>query len=118
SGNLAVVDIFAAQQVLGRGRRFDRIDVRGKDGVTIEQCQAALRTALGPGFDIDPPSSRGRRFEALLQSYSGAMTLSSLFALMIGLFIIYNSFSIAVTYPTSETGIHRTLGAPRNPVQR
>src|SRR5438874_848220 len=30
-GNLAVMDIYAAQQVLGRGRRFDRIDVRARD---------------------------------------------------------------------------------------
>jgi putative ABC transport system permease protein len=30
-GNLAVMDIYAAQQVLGRGRRFDRIELRAKD---------------------------------------------------------------------------------------
>src|SRR2546425_5030532 len=84
-GNLAVMDIYAAQQVLGRGRRFDRIDVRAKDGVTIDRCQAALKAALGPGFEVDPPSARGRQFEALLQSYSTAMTIPSLFALMIGM---------------------------------
>ena len=27
-GNLAVMDIYAAQHVFGRGRRFDRIDSR------------------------------------------------------------------------------------------
>src|SRR5262245_27393536 len=40
-GNLVVMDIYAAQQVLGRGRRFDRIDLKAKDGVTVIQCQAA-----------------------------------------------------------------------------
>jgi putative ABC transport system permease protein len=117
-GNLAVMDIYAAQQVLGRGRRFDRIDLRARDGVTIDQCQTALKAVLGLGFEIDPPSSRGRHFEALLQSYSAAMTLSSLFALMIGMFIIYNSFSIAVTHRRSEIGILRALGATRSQVQR
>src|SRR5262249_32911164 len=29
-GNLAIMDIYAAQQVLGRGRRFDRIDLRAQ----------------------------------------------------------------------------------------
>jgi putative ABC transport system permease protein len=117
-GNLAVMDIYAAQQVLGRGRRFDRIDVRAKDGVTIDHCQAALKAVLGPGFEVDPPSSRGRHFEALLQSYSAAMTISSLFALIIGMFIIYNSFAIAVTHRRSEIGILRALGATRSQVQR
>src|SRR5712691_8836012 len=82
-GNLAVMDIYAAQHMLGRGRRFDRIDVRAKDGVTIDQCQAALKAALGAGFEVEPPSARGQHFEALLQSYSMATTLSSLFALIV-----------------------------------
>lgn len=117
-GNLAVMDIYAAQQVLGRGRRFDRIDLRARGGVSIDQCQAALRNALGPGLEIEPPSSRGRHFEALLQSYSTAMTISSLFALMVGMFIIYNSFSIAVTHRRAEIGVLRALGATRTQVQR
>src|SRR5262245_57689471 len=64
AGNLAVMDIYAAQQVLGRGRRFDRIDLRAKDSVTIDDCRAALKAALGPSFEVDPPSARGRHFEA------------------------------------------------------
>ena len=35
-GNLAIMDIYAAEQVFGRGRRFDRIDIGVKDGVPIE----------------------------------------------------------------------------------
>jgi putative ABC transport system permease protein len=117
-GNLAVMDIYAAQQVLGRGRRFDRIDVRAREGISVGQCQDALREALGPGFEVEPPSARGQHFEALLQSYSSAMTISSLFALIVGMFIIYNSFSIAVTQRRSEIGILRALGATRGQIQR
>src|SRR5438874_5387752 len=117
-GNLAVMDIYAAQHTLGRGRRFDRIDVRAKDGVTIDECQAALKAALGPGLRGDPPSARGRHFDALLSSYSTAMTLSSLFALLVGMFIIYNSFAIAVTHRRSEIGILRALGATRSQIQQ
>jgi putative ABC transport system permease protein len=117
-GNLVVMDIYAAQQVLGRGRRFDRIDLRAKDGVTVIQCQAALKAALGPGFEVDAPGTRGRQFEALLQSYSTAMSISSLFALIVGMFIIYNSFAIAVTQRRSEIGILRALGATRRQIQQ
>jgi putative ABC transport system permease protein len=116
-GNLAVMDIYAAQQVLGRGRRFDRIDLRAKDDVTIDECRDALKAALGPSFDVEPPSARGRHFEALLHSYSMAMTITSLFAVIVGMFIIYNSFAIAVTQRRSEIGILRALGATRRQIQ-
>jgi putative ABC transport system permease protein len=117
-GNLAVMDIYAAQHFLGRGRRFDRLDIRAKDGVSVERCQAAVRQALGPGFEVDTPSARGKHFEALLQSYSTTTSISSLFALIVGMFIIYNSFAIAVTHRRSEIGILRALGATRGQIQR
>jgi len=117
-GNLAVMDIYAAQHILGRGRHFDRIDIRAKDGVSVEETQAALRGVLGAGFEIDPPSTRGRLFESLLSSYQFAVSISSVFALIVGMFIIYNSFAIAVTHRRAEVGILRALGATRAQIQR
>src|SRR5216684_7346955 len=57
-GNLAIMDIYAAQKVFGRGRRFDRVDVVLQDGVTLDAGTVKLRRVLGPGFQIEPPSSR------------------------------------------------------------
>jgi putative ABC transport system permease protein len=116
-GNLAVMDIYAAQHVFGRGRRFDRIDLRAKDGVSLVECQAAITRTLGPGFEVDTPSARGRNFENLMRSYSMALSTSSLLALIVGMFIIYNSFAIAVTHRRSEIGILRALGATRGQIQ-
>jgi putative ABC transport system permease protein len=45
-------------------------------------------------------------------------SLNSLFALLIGLFIIYNTFSIAVTQRRPEIGILRSLGASRGQIRR
>jgi len=117
-GNLVVMDIYAAEKVLGRNRRFDRVDLRAREGVTVEDCQAAVQRALGPGFEVEPPSSRGKHFEALLQSYSTWMSIASLFALIVGTFIIYNSFAIAVTQRRPEIGILRALGATSLQIQR
>jgi len=116
-GNLTVMDIYAAQHMFGRGRSFDRIDLAVKEGRTIKDAEQELTAMLGPGFQVDPPSGRGQQFEAMLAAYSMMVGISSLFALFIGMFIIYNSFSIAVTQRRSEIGILRALGATREQIR-
>jgi len=112
-GNLAIMDVYAAQRMFGRGRTFDRIDVGVNPGATIAECERELTALLGAGLQIEPPSGRGQQFEAMLAAYSMMVGISSLFALFIGMFIIYNSFAIAVTQRRSEIGILRALGATR-----
>ena len=112
-GNLAVMDVYAAQKMFGRGRTFDRVDIGLKPGHTVADAEQELHAMLGGGFQIEPPSGRGRQFEAMLSAYSMMVNVSSLFALFIGMFIIYNSFAIAVTQRRSEIGILRALGATR-----
>ena len=57
-GNLAIMDIYAAQKMFGRGRTFDRIDLAVKDGRTLTDAEQELtaharprlpgRAAVGP----------------------------------------------------------------------
>jgi putative ABC transport system permease protein len=117
-GNVAIMDVYAAQLMFGRGRKFDRIDLTVRDGRTIAECQHALQTVLGPGFETGPPAGRTQQFESMIAAYSMMVNVSSVFALFIGMFIIYNSFAIAVTERRAEIGILRALGARRAQIRR
>jgi putative ABC transport system permease protein len=116
-GNLAVMDVYAAQKVLGRGRKFDRIDVAVKEGAKVGEVQAKIQTMLGSGFQVEPPSARGQQFESISRIYALTANITSAFALFIGMFIIYNTFQIAVTQRRSEIGILRALGATRRQIR-
>jgi len=116
-GNLAVMDIYAAQQVFGRGRKFDRIDIVVAEGTAVEQAEIAVQAALGPAFAVDPPELRNQSLAALLAGYSVLMTMTSALALVIGMFVVYNAFAVAVTERRTEIGIIRALGATRRQVQ-
>lgn len=116
-GNLAVMDVYSAQMVFGRGRKFDRIDIALRRDVPLEAGRKRLQASLGPGLMVDPPSSRGQQFEAMSQVYSLSANVTSLFALFIGLFLIYNTFSIAVNQRRSEIGVLRALGASARQIQ-
>ncbi|MEZ5401225.1 MAG: FtsX-like permease family protein [Bryobacteraceae bacterium] len=117
-GNVAVMDVYAAQLIFGRGRMFDRLDIGAAEGFTVEQCQAAIAAALGSGFEVEPPSNRGRHFDSIARGLAISINVTSLFALLIGVFLIYNSFSIAITQRRTEIGILRSLGASRGAILR
>jgi putative ABC transport system permease protein len=116
-GNLAVMDVYAAQKVFGRGRRFDRIDLAVKDGANLQNVQAKLEALLGSGFQVQEPSARAQQFDSISRVYTMTANITSVFALFIGMFIIYNTFQIAVTQRRSEIGILRALGATRRQIR-
>ena len=92
------MDVYAAQQMFGRGRTFDRIDLALAPGHHACRRRArSCRRSSAPEFDVQPPASRGRQAEAMVAGYTMMVNISSVFALFIGMFIIYNSFATSVT---------------------
>src|SRR5580692_3998017 len=116
-GNLAVMDVYAAQKVFGRGRKFDRIDLAVREGANIGDVRNKLRALLGTGFQVQEPSARAQQFDSISRVYILTANVTSVFALFIGMFIIYNTFQIAVTQRRAEIGILRALGATRRQIR-
>jgi len=116
-GSLAVMDIYAAQRVFGKERKFDRIDITVRRGVAVDDCRHALAAGLSSGFRVDTPSERGRYFEQVLVNYRRSAGFASIFALIVGLFLIQNTLVVAVAQRRSEIGILRALGATRSQIR-
>ena len=116
-GNLAIMDIYAAQKMFGRGRRFDRLDLAIAEGAAVDEVRTRIEQRLGELYSVEPPAQRSRQFESLTKVYGATANLTSLFALFIGMFIIYNTFAIAVTQRRREIGILRALGAERRQIR-
>jgi putative ABC transport system permease protein len=116
-GNIAVMDVYAAQQAFGRGRKFDRIDIAVDDAASVAQVRGKLEALLGAGFQVQEPSARAQQFDSISRVYILSSNVTSVFALFIGMFIIYNTFQIAVTQRRAEIGILRALGATRRQIR-
>ncbi|ABQ25853.1 FtsX-like permease family protein [Geotalea uraniireducens] len=116
-GNLMVVDVYAAQELFGRGRRFDRLDIRLTEGTTIAQATATLEKALGPAYRIETPDRRGEQMERVVANFVAGFNVSSGFALSIGTFLIFNAFNVAVNRRRRDIGTLRALGATPRQVQ-
>jgi len=116
-GNLVVMDVYAAQELFGRGRRFDRLEVRLEEGVSLEQGTAALRAVLPPNVKVETPDRRSAQMERLVANFAAGFDVTSGFALGIGAFLIYNAFSVAVNRRRRDIGTLRALGATPRQVQ-
>jgi putative ABC transport system permease protein len=117
-GQIAVMDVFNAQFVFNRGRNIDRIDLMNEPEVTTAELQRRLKERLPEALDITRPASRGQGIENAVSAMRIGMTVASFIALLVGVFIIFNTFSISVNQRWKEIGILRALGVERANVQR
>ena len=109
--DLLVMDIAAAQEVLGRVGRLDRIDLILPDGDVGRA--AAL---LPPGAQILRSSSRTETTEEMTQAFRLNLTALSLLALVCGVFLIYNTMVFSIVQRRTLIGTLRALGVTRGQV--
>jgi putative ABC transport system permease protein len=117
-GQVAVMDIYVAQRVFNRGQNVDRIDLSHDPNIPIETVQQRLRERLPGGLDVARPSARGQNLENAVNAIQTGLTITSFLALTIGVFIIFNSFSINVNQRWKEIGILRAIGVEGFNVRR
>src|SRR5438128_1684270 len=102
-----VPDVAAAQVLFDRVGRLDRIDVVPRQDFPLDTLQAALQQRLGPGVQVRRPQARNQAVEKMLRSFHVNLTALSLIALIVGMFLIYNSTTMAVVQRRRELGILR-----------
>lgn len=112
-GAIGVMDIASAQVLLQRLGRIDRLELRLHEGVDVTQTEAALRNRLPAGLTVQRPQRRGEAVEKMLAAFHFNLTMLSGIALVVGLFLIYNTVSVAVMTRRREIGMLRTLGVTR-----
>ncbi len=117
-GNIAVMDLYAAQYMFTRGTQLDRIDVVLEPGVDLAEARERLLATLGTGYEVETPARRGAQMEASVRAFAANMSLSSWQATFIAIFLIFNVFAVAATRRRREIGILRSLGVTRRQIQR
>ena len=112
-----------AQRVVGEPGRFDQIDVAAAPGVTPDAAARAhpRRAAAHASTCAPAPQQANKNTSDLEDNLSFLRTFLLVFAyvaLVVGAFIIFNTFSITVAQRTREFGLLRTLGASRAQIMR
>lgn len=112
-GFVGVMYLGSAQVAFGRGQRIDRIDVAVDPAVGVEKVRDALRRELGEAFEVARPSQRGGSVQSMVRSFQMGLNLGSGVALLVGVFLVYNTVAIGVVQRRREIGTLRALGTTR-----
>lgn len=115
-GNFALMDIAAAQLALDRIGRLDRLELLPDSTDSLETVRDTIQQRLPRGFVVQRPARRGEQVEKMLEAFHFNLTALSYIALLVGLFLIYNTVSISVISRRSEIGILRALGTTRQTI--
>jgi putative ABC transport system permease protein len=112
-----------AAQVIGTPGRYSAIQVVAAPGVSQAQLAADLRAAVhDPEVEVitGAEAARDARQAAgsSLEFVNIFLMTFAIVALVVGSFVIYNTFTITVAQRTKETALLRAIGAKRRQVMR
>jgi len=118
---LAGFTLPTAQEVLNREGRFDEIDVVAAEGTTPEQLRDRVRAVLDPRYEVLTGEELSAAQAAAINDTFGRFLSTALLAfafvaLLVGAFLIFNTFTIIVAQRTRELALLRCLGASRRQV--
>ena len=106
---LIIIDIGHAQELFGMAGYIDRTDLVVND-------EEQFRARWARGFKIESNRQRGETLSALLRAFKLNLQALSLFALFVGVFLIYNTAMFAVVSRRKDAGILLSIGASRNQI--
>ncbi len=110
--DLLILNLDTAQTLLGMPGRLTRIDLIAPD----EAALAALREALPPGVAVVRPELRADALAQMTEAFEINLRALSLLALVVGIFLIYNTVMFSVVQRRQVIGIMRALGTSKRQI--
>jgi putative ABC transport system permease protein len=108
NGNVIVCDIATAQ------RSFEMLGQLSRVDLIVPDERLASRIPVPPGARLERPTRRNERVERMLRAFRVNLFALAGVALLVGMFLVYNTVLISILRRRKDVGVLKTLGtAPR-----
>jgi len=114
--SVLVCDISTAQELLGQTGRLSRIDLVLPEGEAGERALQQIRSTLPSGASIIPAGAKAGALDKMTRAFRLNLKALSLLALVVGMFLIYNTMTFSVVRRRRLIGMLRALGVSRREV--
>ncbi len=109
--DVLLMDIAGAQEIVGTPGRLTRIDL-----ILTPPEAARLTSLLPPGAELIPASQEAETASQLAAAFQLNLTALSMLALVVGMFLIYNTMTFAVVERREILGTLRALGVTQGQI--
>jgi putative ABC transport system permease protein len=124
--NLLVLDLPQLQRLVGREGQVDRVEFILEAGHALDARRIALgerlaalgRTAAGERWLATTPGARRETAATMTQAFRLNLTVLSLIALLVGLYLVFQALDGAVVRRRGEIAVLRSLGFDAGALRR
>ncbi|MEW6571312.1 MAG: FtsX-like permease family protein [Nitrospirota bacterium] len=109
--NSVVMDIGNFQEFFGKEGHLTRIDIK-----TDEKTAGEIHAVLPSNLRIEKKEEIIRNQKGLIASFRYNLQFVSLIAILVGIYLLYNTVFISVVKRRAEIGILRSLGADKKTI--
>lgn len=108
NGAMVICDIAVAQRNFGMPGKLSRIDLMLPDDALLKDIN------VPPGARVERPSRRNERVEKMMLAFRVNLFALAGVALLVGMFLVYNTVLISILRRRKDVGVLKTLGtSPR-----
>jgi putative ABC transport system permease protein len=106
NGAIAIADIAVVQAAFGLEGRLDRVDLIVPDDSLIP----SIMRVVPPAARLERPSRRNERVGKMLRAFRVNLFALAGVALLVGMFLVYNTVLISILRRRKDVGVLKTLG--------
>lgn len=121
-GSLVLFDTPTAQQLYLKPGFYDELSVSAKAGVDADKLLAEIKPVVGKDAraqtGAELAAEQAKNISASMNSMNQMLLTFALISLFVGVFLIYNTFTMLVAQRTKELALLRAVGANRGQVKR